>query len=463
MNNNFKEIILRDNSFIYISKQETSFSKLIPINFLTIVNIVFLDYKNNNIYDTIIIDGKKFIIDSKEIYCLLNLKKNDFDFYPVEIKLQNSKVKDDSKIFYFFLYEGLLNKINAFANYKSGKTYFIEYFYMSVDNPLMKVPQKTYIIVNNYKYELLYFDTFNSENRQRINVLNAPYEKIENFEEKVLNNINNNINSIQICNIIYKNKKIIFGIFNIKEALTKETRSDNSYFDKFYEDFGNIPSLLEKNSIDFENLKNICLSKYKNSSINKSKNTITCVYNKELTYSQYKTRLGLLICYYINKCASKYEISNFIYNFYYIESSIESTNITYLQRLRIFILYLRKKLEEKILLVNIIFFSKLSENSPYMLARELNKKEIINLTELSRYFSAYLQFDSFIMFNYYKKETSFSFSLELFFVMKHYLLSNYEDFIFTTREENNEYAYQTENENITVINEKIFLLIIWNQ
>ena len=453
MNNFFKEIILGDDSIIYISQQEIFFSTLtIPINFLTIVHIVFLDYEINNLYDAIIIDGTKYIIDSKEIYCVLNFDKNKFDFYPIEIVLESSKLSNESKIFFFFLYKGLINKINAFVNYNSGKAYCIEYFYMNIDNPLNIDPQKTYIKIKNIEYKLKYFDTFNSENRQRINVLNVPYQKIENFEEKILND--NNINSFQICNIIYKKKTIVFGIFDIKEALSIRGKEDNSYYDEFYEDFGDIPSLMQLENREYSKLKNICLTKYTKSSIDKSIKTITNVYNAKLTYSQYKTRLGLLLCYYINKCSRLYDFSNLISRFDYIQGSFESTNITYLQRLRIFILYLRKKLADESSLGHIIFFSKLSENSPYKLARELNKNEIMNLTEFSRYFPAYLQIDSYIMFNYYKKERSYSFSLEMLFIMKHYLLSNYEDFFFITREESNEFAYQAENENITVINER---------
>ena len=37
--------------------------------------------------------------------------------------------------------------------------------------------------------------------------------------------------------------------------------------------------------------------------------------------------------------------------------------------------------------------------------------------------------------------------------MKFILLSNYEDFIFTTKEQSDVFAYSTTNENITVINE----------
>jgi hypothetical protein len=192
---------------------------------------------------------------------------------------------------------------------------------------------------------LKYFDTFNSENRQRINVLNVPYQKIENFEEKILND--NNINSFQICNIIYKKKTIIFGIFDIKEALSLKGKEDNSYYDEFYEDFGDILSLMQLENREYSKLKNICLTKYTKSSIDKSIKTITNVYNAKLTYSQYKTRLGLLLCYYINKCSRLYDFSNIIHRFYYIQGSFESTNITYLQRLRIFILYFKKKLEDE--------------------------------------------------------------------------------------------------------------------
>ena len=48
----------------------------------------------------------------------------------------------------------------------------------------------------------------------------------------------------------------------------------------------------------------------------KSINTIINVYNnKELTYSQYKTKFGLLICYYINKYAKdmKFQILTLVF------------------------------------------------------------------------------------------------------------------------------------------------------
>ena len=450
------EIDFKNDSIIFISQQDIYFSKLIPINFISVINIYFLDYKINNFYNKVIIGQNNYLINGKEIYCVLDLKKNDFDYYPVEIILQNSDNDNkQEKIFNFFLYNGLLNKINAFANYNLTKAYFIEYFYMSIDIPINELNLKTNVEIDNIQYELKYYDSFNSENRQRINVLNVPYQKINNFEEKEIDNIN----SIQICNIFNKKKNIIFGIFNIKEVNSKETNIDNSYFDEYYTDFGNIVSIIEKREVNNIDLKDICVKIYTNSKIDKSEKSIFSVYNNELTYSQYKTRLGALICYYLNKCEELYQIYYFFMCFHYFKKSIESTNITFLQRLRIFIFYFRKKFEDAN--DKIIFFSKLSENSPYVLAKELNQKELNHLTEFSRFFCAYLQLDSYILYNYYKSAMSFSFSLELLFIMRHSLLSNYEDFIFITNERSDEYAYLSDNESITVINSKSLFINIY--
>ena len=155
----------------------------------------------------------------------------------------------------------------------------------------------------------------------------------------------------------------------------------------------------------------------------------------------------------MNKYKSNDEFDEIILNLLYTQKKTASKGLTYSQKLRIIILYLRSKLSDPDSISKIIFFSELEENSPYVLARELNKKEINHLTEFSRFFSAYLQIHSYEMYNYYQKEKSFTFSLELLFVMKYLLLSNYEEFIFTTLERSDEYAYNASNENITVINE----------
>ena len=133
---------------------------------------------------------------------------------------------------------------------------------------------------------------------------------------------------------------------------------------------------------------------------------------------------------------------------------MDGVKITLLQRLRIIIFYLVKKINNSCSINEIIFLSQLKKSSPYVLVNEFNKDKIKLLNEFSRYFSAYLQLDYFILENYYIDEPNFSFSLELLFVMIHYLLSFYEDFIFLSIEDSEEYTYISEQHNITIINEK---------
>jgi len=75
---------------------------------------------------------------------------------------------------------------------------------MGVDIPLKNLNINLYIRINEEKYELKDNDTFLSKNRKRINVLNVPYQEIENFDRNPLNNEN----SIQIGKIFYKKESI---------------------------------------------------------------------------------------------------------------------------------------------------------------------------------------------------------------------------------------------------------------
>jgi hypothetical protein len=71
-----------------------------------------------------------------------------------------------------------------------------------------------------------------------------------------------------------------------------------------------------------------------------------CALITELSLSQYKTRIGLLICHYITKYKNdSIKINYFILYLSEVTKLIESANITLLQRLRLYIFYLRKKLE----------------------------------------------------------------------------------------------------------------------
>ena len=446
---NLKEINLDKSSIIHVSNQDIYFSRLIHINSLTVIHINFLDYQVKNYYDKITIEGKEYNIDNKDSYYILFQNKEN-EFYNIEISLQNL----DNKLieFNFILYRGLLNEINAFINYYSENAYFLEFYFMSVDIPISEIDTELSFQINDKTYNLIKFDTFSSENRKRFNVLNVPFQKIQNFSEEIL--LSKKINSIQICKIFKNKKGLLFGIFDIKEiSFIEKAKNNNDYYNKYYEDFGDIISIIEDNKLDLKIKKNICVKKYNKSQIEKSEEVLKCNLNYEINLSQYKTRIGLILCYYLSQCDKDSDIKKVILLFNGINSEFSFMNLTYSQKLRIVIFYLGKKINDPYSIGDFIYFPDLGDISPYVLARNFNKDEINNLTEFSRLFCAYLQLDSYILYNYLKSQKSFSFSLELLFIMKFILLSNYEDFIFTTKEQSDVFAYSTTNENITVINE----------
>ena len=92
------------------------------------------------------------------------------------------------------------------------------------------------------------------------NALNVSYKIIEKFKEKMLiTNKRKKINSIQIYNYFYNEGSIIYGVFDISELDYKDNKINNSDYDKFYEYFVDIRSIIENNVINFEQLKNICI------------------------------------------------------------------------------------------------------------------------------------------------------------------------------------------------------------
>ena len=452
-----KLLQLNENSIIDISSQDIYFAKRITLNYYSAIKIIFLDFaKNNNLYNNIEINDVKNNITKKEMYFVFSsFKLNNIDQYAITLQLSNDN-GIESKIYYFILYHGLLNKINAFINFSSDDMFFIEYFYYHINKKLNNINKS--IKINGAIYELNDFDTFQTENRQRINILNVPFTSIqdEHFDQNFFSSLQKNQRSFQICQLFSNKSNLLYGIFNIQEIFEKlVVLKENSDFDSYYDSYGNVENEID----DF----NSFLSKYKKMFNDLKKNepylykNIESLWNYEsqITYSQYKTRLGLIICKYIVETDLIPLAKDLIINFKMIRLKIEEKKLSYFQKLRIYQFYFARNFYG----INIVFFDELCTfNSPYVLANNFNKEEIKNINIYSRFFSAYLQFDSFILYNYIYKENSFSFSLELDFVMKNNLLSNYEEFIFTSSEDIDDlFSYETLNGKITVIHEKNLL------
>ena len=245
-------------------------------------------------------------------------------------------------------------------------------------------------------------------------------------------------------------------MFDIGEIVF-QVPEKNDIFDNYYDDFGNIPTTLynEYYIFNLEGFINECIKKYDNCKL-KEKNLSLIYFEENLNLSQFKTRLGYLICYYLNLKKNKKSFYKILFKaFLDIYKELEKKNITLFQKLRIITFYIKEIVSNNgLILIKLFFLNEYNSNNPYSLAYKLNKEEINNLNELSRLFLAYMQIDSIISYNYYIDAKSYSFTLGPLFVIKFHLLSYYEEFIFTYRGISDFYITQTP-EKITVINEKM--------
>ena len=226
--------------------------------------------------------------------------------------LHHANKTEANKKFNFLLYQGFLNKINLFINIKASKTYFYEYYYLDLCNNL-DINGGTLLLEDGTKVEIDAYDNFTSQNRKRINLMNVTKNSINLGKNKVKSELKQIIskisfNSIQICSLIKDNNEKIFGIFNI-EDFKAQIFENNDNFDDYYDDFGNIYEELVKKyfKINNDTFKEY-INKYDKCKLDKKISHLLLNLDENITLSQYKTRLGYLICYY---CFSKKNIIGF--------------------------------------------------------------------------------------------------------------------------------------------------------
>ena len=215
-------------------------------------------------------------------------------------------------------------------------------------------------------------------NKNKIfNVLNIPFQYYSN------KNIFINDNSLQVCEIFNDNNQSeIFGIFNIKEIEIRELEQ-NSIFDEYYDEFANIYNCFYLNQINYDkkeliNFITVCKEKYNKLTINKELITSLSQFEDKFTYSEFKTRIGIIICYYINLlCPGALSNKKITKTIHGIIKKIKKNenNLSLNDRIRIIFFCLRRKLEDK-KVSNLIFFSQLNKKSPYILAKNCNLEEI---------------------------------------------------------------------------------------
>ena len=364
-----------------------------------------------------------------------------YEYFPFNITIYNSEKEEEySMTFTVYLFPGLMNKINAFINYYFPKAYFYEFFYYNISDNLAEFSKN--IIIEGKEYKIDNSDNFGSKNRKRICIMNIPYQKNEVHEDEL------KTNSIQICELIEDVIHKIIGIFDISfENFNEENTND--YFDDYYSEFGDIYDLVLTN-YKKENLNEI---------INKIKKFDSMEFDYDfsdlsefvdlMTFSQFKTRAGLIICQFLNN-NKVYIIKKIIEKISNLYKTIKDENLNYSEILRILVYTLSNYDNTNI---ELKFISKLNKNSPYLIAYKFNIEQINILNENSPLFQAYLQLDSYKAYNYIHQNESHTFSMELIFMMKYQLLSTYEQFFFIKKESGDEYAYLDNKTKITVLNE----------
>ncbi len=456
-------IELNENSYSYFSKQNLYFSNKINFNKFTALQFYFLDFKENekNIFNIIDIDGniEENIIknNSMEIIVDTKLLKTNYKLFPIKFRLKENIISFNSKEFFIDILQGLLNKICVLINYKSENSYSYEYLYTFFDENYDYDKIKT-IKINDKEIKIDIFDNFVSKNRIRFNIVNIPFQG--EFEQNFpLQDINSKNNSYLICETFKKdNNSNIYGIFNLNDIYKNLPFpiNPNTIFNRYYNSFGNIYDDLKKQFTDDEALEFI--AKYKN--MNKGDICLSdeiIIFDEDITASQLKTRIGILISYYLNygdetdstKIDNFMDIQKFIKKIEKIKNKFSNNQI-----LKMFSYLLRSTIKNH-KKPELIFVSELKQNifSPYYSAINFNLEEIDKINEYSKLFQGYLQMDSYILFNHKKKAECYSLSIEPEFIVKYHLKSNYEGFFFVERIENNILAWTEEKENIVVINE----------
>ena len=362
--------------------------------------------------------------------------------------------------FYVKITLGLLNNESLFINYKdeNKNAYSYEYLYMFLNETNISKKYKV-ITINNNLVKITNFDNFCSENRIKFNIVNIPFQneikKIPQKDEKIFDYKNN---SLSVCEIFENDlNSNIYGIFNLKDVINNMTFpfNKNALLNDYYNRYGNIYDYLKniKNDNEAQNF----VEKLSNEKLDKNFIDLFKYINigEEITSSQLKTRMGILIIDSLNSKISIDEKMDAFGELSLIIKKMETLKNKYsnIQKLKIFSYFIKRKIVENgnTRLIEI----KLDQDSlsPYCLAIKFNLEEIDKINEYSKLFQGYLQMDSQILFNYKLDDYSYSLSIEPLFMVKQRLKSNYEGFLFKESNNDNLIANTENYLNVIVINE----------
>ena len=251
------------------------------------------------------------------------------------------------------------------------------------------------------------------------------------------------------------NTKLI-GIFNINEIEPEEPIFITEHYLEKYKIFYNYYKILigekkpENNYL--ENLKKF----------GKDKDLSNLVHNYyyfgPMKYKYYIIYINMCLYFYYEIIKQEDTRVILLKKFKNNFELIKKSDLSFSQKIRI----MRFTCKECLLMeyinkdFNLFLLDELSDDNVFKLAFNYNIQIINNITEQSKLYLPFLQFDNFILFNYYVNSYSYSLSLEPLLVTKKHLLSLYEKFFFISTENTTvktaKLACQCEKNDITTIN-----------
>ncbi len=192
----------------------------------TIIELIFLDYKNeNNKYNKIKVNEQIVNINNKIIE--FELKKVKFQNYFTQKVIffndLNDKIKESNELI-FYVYKGQKNSFISYLNLENDG-YCYEFFYQA--NKEEFLPKTQIIKINNKEVIIDKTEKFNNTLKERFNFINIQKQNIGINENIPLLNLNNQLVKDEECkcwkivNLISESKTTTVNIFKIKDSNNK--------------------------------------------------------------------------------------------------------------------------------------------------------------------------------------------------------------------------------------------------
>ena len=419
---------------------------------IAVIKFIIVDYNNNknNYFNEISIQQNTININKKTFY--LCSSNNDIfsNFFLEKFILKNEKEKRN---FYLFIYKNEITILNCFLNNKNKNSKCYEIIYLSKKEKYLPVKFQL-----NDKVFISEYDTFDSKNRRRFNIMNYELKR-----DCCINSNDRNYESLEIIFLINEKGSIRrYGVFSVKSwnpIMFKDCiiRQDiNKFLNEYYNKIEKNNSLF--NYYTIHKKEKLKLNNEQHQYILKVLDENKMIINFKETIEEFNYYKSIFLYNFIEQIESK----QFITSYFQLIETINSEKLPIQQSLKIKILnfFVRFTIKYK----NIPLFCHIEEPDEkeyYKLAFKMQEDIINGFNENSVIFYAILQFNAYSLLKVDEKNflKAYTISMERIDKMKKDLKLSQHKFFFKITHENKIpfYAIKTKNEGINCINDFSFL------